>query len=281
MMDLKIGEFARIGQVSVQTLRYYDDLGLIKPVKVDVLSGYRYYALDQLPQLNQVLALKDLGFSLDQVAHLVQQNPSHAELRRMLELKRSEVSEQIQTELDRLERLNGRLRLMEQADAALNYEVVIKQIPTAFVASVRNIIPSYWDEGPLWNQLVAPIQQLGIEPCAPCISIYHAAEPAIDVEVCAPITAPDRDRLNGSPLILRELPCMESAACTIHHGAFTGLANAFASLLKWLDANHYQVAGPDREVFLRLPTGDPYGDDPTAITELQIPVVRQPAAFSA
>ncbi len=279
-MYLKIGEFARIGQVSIQTLRYYDDLGLIKPVKVDVLSGYRYYTLDQLPQLNQILALKELGFSLEQVTHLVQQNPSPAELRRMLELKRSEVSEQIQVELDRLERLNGRLHMMEQADAALNYEVVIKHIPAVGVAAVRGLIPSYWDEGPLWNQLIAPMQQQGIDPCAPCISIYHAAEPAIDVEVCAPITAPDRDRLKDSPLILRELPCMQNAACTIHHGAFTGLSTAYASLLKWVDANHYQVAGPDREVFLRLPTGDPYGNDPTAITELQIPVIRKPSAVS-
>ena len=64
---LKIGDFARLSQIPVKTLRYYDDLGLITPARVDPMTGYRYYSLDQLPRLNRLIALKDLGFSLDQV----------------------------------------------------------------------------------------------------------------------------------------------------------------------------------------------------------------------
>ena len=86
-MKLKIGNFARVGQVSVQTLRHYDDLGLLKPMEVDSLSGYRYYVLDQLPRLNRILALKDLGFSLEQVAHMLEDDLSPAVLRDLLRIK--------------------------------------------------------------------------------------------------------------------------------------------------------------------------------------------------
>jgi MerR HTH family regulatory protein len=59
---LKIGEFARVGQVSIATLRYYDQYGLLKPNALDPDTGYRYYSLDQLARLNRILALKELDF---------------------------------------------------------------------------------------------------------------------------------------------------------------------------------------------------------------------------
>ena len=59
----KIGDFSKLSRVSVKTLRYYDELGLLKPANVDDFTGYRYYVIDQMPRLNRILALKDLGFS--------------------------------------------------------------------------------------------------------------------------------------------------------------------------------------------------------------------------
>ena len=88
---LKIGDFARLSQVPVKTLRYYDDLGLITPARVDEFTGYRYYSVDQLPRLNRLLALKDLGFSLDQIARVLNEGVTHGQLRGMLMLKRAEV----------------------------------------------------------------------------------------------------------------------------------------------------------------------------------------------
>lgn len=71
-MVLKIGDFSRLTFVSVKTLRYYDELGLLRPVRVDEFTGYRYYSADQLPRLNRILALKDLGLSLEEVKKLGQ-----------------------------------------------------------------------------------------------------------------------------------------------------------------------------------------------------------------
>ncbi|MGH7623094.1 MAG: phosphoribosylaminoimidazolesuccinocarboxamide synthase, partial [Gemmatimonadaceae bacterium] len=113
---LKIGDFARLSHVPVKTLRYYDDLGLITPERVDEFTGYRYYSLDQLPRLNRLLALKDLGFSLDQIARVLNEGVSHGQLRGMLMLKRAEVEDRLSQEQRRLDRIEARLKDIEQED---------------------------------------------------------------------------------------------------------------------------------------------------------------------
>lgn len=270
-MKLKIGNFARIGQVTVQTLRHYDDLGLLKPIEVDALSGYRYYVLDQLPRLHRILALKELGFSLDQIAHLLEDNLPPSELRGMLCLKHSELRQQVDEDLDRLERLEARLRLIDQEDHQPGYDVIIKPVDPLQVASVRGVIPSYWDEGPLWGLLFRQLQQAGITANEPCLSLYHSAEPEIDVEACAPVP-PGGTRLQG--LSIQTLPGVENMASTLHQGSFVGLSGAYASLLKWIDANGYRIAGPDRAVYLRLPEAGQSRQDPNAMTEMQVPIEK-------
>jgi DNA-binding transcriptional MerR regulator len=90
-MRLRIGEFARFGQVSVSALRYYDEVGLLRPSEVDRWTGYRYYSLDQLAMLNRLLALKELGLSLDQIKQLLGDELPADEIRGMLRLKRAEL----------------------------------------------------------------------------------------------------------------------------------------------------------------------------------------------
>src|SRR6266849_2891268 len=98
---LKIGEFARVGQVSIATLRYYDQCGLLKPNALDPDTGYRYYSLDQLARLNRILALKDLGFPLEQVAHLLEKDLSLEQLRGMFIHKQAQTQQLIDTEQSR------------------------------------------------------------------------------------------------------------------------------------------------------------------------------------
>ncbi|MFZ5908592.1 MAG: MerR family transcriptional regulator [Chloroflexota bacterium] len=270
-MKIKIGNFARLGQVTVQTLRHYDDLGLLRPSEVDTLSGYRYYVLEQLPRLHRILALKDLGFSLEQVARLLEDDLPPAELRGMLRLKQDELRHQVEDGLDRLERLDARLRLLEQEGQHPEYEVVIKRVESLRIASVRRMIPSYWDEGPLWGELFQHLQRADVTTCGPYLSLYHAGEPEIDAEACAPVAA-DVTKIQG--LAIRELPGVESMASTIHQGPFTGLAGAYAALLKWVDAHGYSVHAPDREIYLRLPEAGQSRYDPNAITEMQVPIDR-------
>ena len=111
---LKIGEFSQEAQVSVKTLRYYDRVGLLRPAWKDRFSGYRYYHRSQLDDLNRILALKELGFNLDQVQTILQENLTPSELRAMFILKRSELQTEIQSHQDRLKQIEAQLHKLEE-----------------------------------------------------------------------------------------------------------------------------------------------------------------------
>src|SRR5215218_9515294 len=91
----KIGEFSKLVQVPVATLRYYDQIDLLKPVEVDRFSGYRYYSAGQLPRLHRVLALKSLGFSLEQIAVALDEGLTPEQMRGMLRLRHAQLSQEL------------------------------------------------------------------------------------------------------------------------------------------------------------------------------------------
>src|SRR5512136_843400 len=132
---LRIGDFSRIARVSVQTLRYYDDLGLLKPVEVDRYTGYRYYTFDQLPRLNRILALKDLGLSLEQIAQLLKHDLPAEQLRGMLVLKQAEMGQQMQEMQAQMRRVAGRLRQIEREGQPPQYEVALKSVSALTIVS--------------------------------------------------------------------------------------------------------------------------------------------------
>ena len=107
---LKIGVFAQVSQVSIKILRHYDEVGLLKPVFVDDYSGYRYYSLEQLPRAHRIIALKDLGFSLEQIAGLLNQKLPPERLRRILSRRQEELSRQVREDQARLVRVEARLK---------------------------------------------------------------------------------------------------------------------------------------------------------------------------
>ncbi|HCB01483.1 MAG TPA: MerR family transcriptional regulator, partial [Anaerolineae bacterium] len=139
---IKIGDFARLTQVSIVTLRYYDEMDLLKPVRVDSFTGYRFYSVEQLPRLNRILALKDLGFSLEQIKLMLADGLAVEQLRAMLTLQKSEVEKRLSEESERLQRIESRLRQIEMENKMPNYDVVIKNAPAMLVASCRMTIPT-------------------------------------------------------------------------------------------------------------------------------------------
>jgi len=94
----RIGEFAQIAQVSGRQLRFYDQLGLLRPAHIDAQTGYRYYSIRQLPRLNSILALKELGLSLEQIGPLLKDDISATDLRAMLTLKRPRFERSLRAE---------------------------------------------------------------------------------------------------------------------------------------------------------------------------------------
>ena len=94
----RIGDFSKFSRVSIKMLRHYDEIGLLKPVHVDPFTSYRYYSVDQLPRLNRIIALKDLGFTLEQITRLLDEGLSAEQIKGMLKLKRAEIEQQLQAE---------------------------------------------------------------------------------------------------------------------------------------------------------------------------------------
>jgi len=267
---LKIGDFAKLSRMSVKTLRYYDEMGLLKPAQVDRFTGYRYYSFDQLPGLNRILALKDLGFSLEQIAQLLSEDLPAAQLRGMLRLRQAELSQHVQDELDQLARVEARLRQIEQEDTMSNYDVVLKTVEPQLVAGVRDTIPAYPQQGHLWRELGAYCEQHKSVSAAPCLTIYYSEEPNIDAEVCEPLSSP----LPSSERVkIHELPGVETMACVVHHGPFTTIGEAYTAIMKWIEANGYRCVGPVREVYLQCAV-EGSQTDPNTVTEIQFPVEK-------
>src|SRR2546430_14874564 len=148
---LKIGEFARVGQVSIATLRHYDQCGLLKPNALDPDTNYRYYSLDQLARLNRILALKELDFTLEQIDRLLEEDLSLEQLRGMFTLKQAQTQQLIDTERARLTRLAARIRQIEQEGKMPAYEVLLKQVDALLVASIRDRIPNIAERGHLYE----------------------------------------------------------------------------------------------------------------------------------
>jgi DNA-binding transcriptional MerR regulator len=280
---IRIGDFSKISRVSVKTLRYYDEMGLLKPVEVDRITGYRYYEFHQLPRLHRILALKDLGFSLEEIGRLLEDEVSAEQMRGMLKLRQAEIRQRVDDETVRLERVELWLRQIEQENSMSNYDVVIKKIEPLKVASLRRVIPTPPDQCSLWEELMGYLDQQHVQMSGTPAALYHdpeSREGDWDVEVCMPISG---ELTPVEPFNVRDLPGTETMACVVHSGSFATIGKAYDALGQWIDENGYQIVGPARELNLKLPEPVENQDDPNTVNEIQFPVekvqqVKQPAA---
>ncbi len=186
---IRIGDFSKLSRVPVKTLRYYDEMGLLKPVEVDAFTGYRLYEYSQLSTLNRILALKDLGFSLEEIGRLLDDDLSVEQMRGMLRLREAEARQRVQQEAERLERIEARLRQIEQEKCMSKYDVVIKSAEEIKVVSVRDVVPTPPEQGALWQELDGYLAMSQIRPSGACFTLYHDdefKERDWDVEVCEP-----------------------------------------------------------------------------------------------
>jgi effector-binding domain-containing protein len=270
----RIGEFSRVSQVPVKTLRYYDEIGLVRPARVDESSGYRFYSLDQLPRLNMLLALRDLGFTLGQVATLMQEGLSVEQVRGMLRMKSAEIEAHLEEEVDRLARVEHRLDLIEREGRMPAYEIVIKKGEAMRVAAIRDVVENYGSVGALIGELFAVLGEKGIPPAGPAFAIYYDDEyKERDVDVEAAVAVGGGSLPEGSRVVIRELPGFAEMASLIRPGPYDDFSPAYGELMEWIKSNGYRIAGPNREIYLRGP-GE--GVAPEGyLTEIQFPVMKK------
>ncbi|MFD9876918.1 MerR family transcriptional regulator [[Kitasatospora] papulosa] len=270
-----IGEFARHGRVSARMLRHYDAIGLLRPDRIDPATGYRYYGAAQLARLNRVIALKDLGFTLQQVRAVVDDQVDADELRGMLRLRRAELEVAMTAAAARLTQVEARLRSIESEGHMPENDVQIKRVPAVRVAEVTSTAPGYQPQdispvvGPLYEKLFPLLATAGVRPTGPGIARYEDGphgDGSVVVHAGVTVDAP-AGPLGDTGVTVVELPAFE-AATIVHRGSMDHVLATEQILARWIEDHGRRPAGYSREVSLECPE-----DREMWVTELQLPLV--------
>ncbi len=241
----RIGMFAGMNHVTVKALRHYDDLGLLKPVHVDEESGYRYYTAGQLPVIHQILVLRNMGFSLEEIKEIQEGYPE----REMLIRRKKKLLAEIAEKTAKLAQVESYLS-SDKIDT--NYHVLVKSLPEVTVASMRTRIPDYdalFDVVPAMGQ---EMERLGCVCAEPeyCFSIYHDGEyreEDIDVEICEAVV---EKREDSEMVCFKVIDAVDTAACILHKGPYEGFPQAYAAILRFVEENGYELCGYPRESYI-------------------------------
>ncbi len=265
---LKISEFSRLCKVSVKTLRYYDEIGLLPPAQVDQWTNYRYYSAEQLPRLRRIIQLKGMGLTLVEIGRMLNDNLSAEQISTIARLKRADLIAQLDQQTKQLAQLDYWLEQFQQEQKMSDYTVSTKIVDPIKACLTRRIIPTQ-PEIPdylpaMYDKVFAYAgQHNAIE--GTCIAEYYD-------EV---FTGKDIDT-GAAAVITKSIPPTDGieicdladglVAYTTHVGPYRYLSNAFDAVVRWIGANGYRVSGHSREVYL---SGDASGDQEDCVTEVQ------------
>ncbi len=270
---LKIGEFSKLSRVSVRMLRHYDEIGLLKPAKIDRFTDYRYYREDQLPIVCRITALKDMGFSLADIVRILEIYDDREQLERYFAARQRELedlSRDTAHKLTLLDAARNRLRKEE----TMNYDVTIKTIPERYAATLQMTIPRYEQEGMIWSTLVsetAPLHLAEADPCLCAVTFLDGEYKEKDVEMLAWKTVkgayPDTEHVK-----FRTLPAVTVASCTFK-GSYGQITDVYAAIVSWIEANGYEVDGPMFNIYHVSPHETSNPDE--FVTEACYPVKKK------
>ena len=246
---LKIGEFSRLGRVTVRALRHYEEIGLLKPGIVDRETGYRYYAVGQLQKIQSITTLKSLGYSLEEIRDLWDDD-SHFPSVESLEQKIHKCEEELAV-------LKERRRMLKAVVASQKKlhemeKVYFEALPAITVASHRTIIPSFEDLGRLCYEVIGPeMARLGCECPEPgyCYTVEHGGyKPQdIDIEYCEKVTAKGKD---SAIIKFKDIPEVPTAVCMKVYGPYDRLYQNYIDLFAWMEKEGWKVVGQPRAVYV-------------------------------
>jgi len=272
----KIGDFAKMGGVTIKALRLYDRLGLLEPAFVDRFSDYRYYTAEQLPRLKHILALKDLGFTLEEVGLLVDEDLSSPASLDLLARKRADVERLVNDERARLTRIEAHLRDLHQTNLEQRMsqqEIKIKKVEPQLVVAAREIVPSRDRLNAvftrLFDQLAGHLMRHRTTEMGDATCLFHSMDNFIEVEAAFPIfkAVPSAEHAR-----VYTLPGHDTMATIVHRGSFDTLMTTYDTIFQWINTNGYNIVGPSREINVKY---DATGDPKEWVTEIQFPVAKK------
>ena len=247
---LKIGEFSQLMQVTVKTLRHYEQKGLLLPETVDEWTGYRYYCIDQMQKLQAIRDLQNLGFSLDEIKDLFDEN-SHIPSIRQLTEKIKETEAQLRLLVVR------RNRLLEWRNSRKEMKTMekfsIQSLPEIIVASHREVLPDYAAIGPMCIGKIGPeMQRLGCKCPSPgyCFTVEHDSEykpTDVDIEYCEQVEKMGED---SAIIQFKRLPAVPKALCMKHVGPYERFYESFIEAFRYIEEKGYKPVGQHRTCYV-------------------------------
>jgi DNA-binding transcriptional MerR regulator/effector-binding domain-containing protein len=271
-----IGEFARVGGVSIRTLRHYDETGLLRPAKVDPDTGYRSYRASQLGRLNRILAMKELGLSLTQARQLLD-GITLDELQGMLMLRRAQLEQELEAHKNQLLGVEARLRYIAREGAMPADDVIVKTIPAMGVVALAAPAPGWGPANivPVVNRLRAQFDQLGISERvkeAGPLMIFYGHDQGSDVIVHLALPVVEQPAELPPPAQYLVLPEIEAATAVRSGPAASIFPFVYHDLTNWIEAQGYQSEPPGREVWIN--EIDDVADVDQQVFEIQQPFTR-------
>ena len=263
----KIGMFAAMNHMTVKTLRFYEEQGLLMPALIHPETGYRYYTLSQMAVLHQISALKQAGFTLEEIAHI----NAGADEEAVLLKKKAELLAKIADLTRQIAVVDGYL---SKKKTGLSAPVLIKTIPQTTVAFMRIRLESYdglFDRMPEMGTLM---EKAGCECALPeyCFTAYPEAgykDADILVDICESVVAAKKET---GDLRFKTLPEIQ-AACVFHKGSYRTFAESYETVLRYIEENGYEIAGEIRESYI---DGVWNKDDESQwLSEIQVPVRKK------
>jgi DNA-binding transcriptional MerR regulator len=272
-----IGLVARLAQVSVRTLRHYDNLGLLKPSHVDPFTGYRYYTPEQVVRLHRILVLRDLGVPLAEIGRLIDDDVTVEQLRGILRLRQAEARAQLAAQAEQLRRVEIRLAQLEEASVA-DYDVIVKRLEPMRVVALSEELPGYDQIGAasarLYPRLHAALAKHGIPFDGLSLALYEdTGDENRPLRITTALHLPADATIESDGLTTIELAAVERAATTVVRGDPAQFASAFRALHDWVDQTGAQATAFERELYI-----DCDGPRDTWVTELQVLMEPEPVA---
>lgn len=243
---LSIGEFARLAGVSVRMLRHYDQLALLRPQRVDPHSGYRSYAAAQLARANQLVGLKELGFTLEQVGVLLDGELSEGEVIALMRARRDALREQLEADRHRLAALEARLRSIEKENPMSDY--IEKPLPELTLAQLTVRIEEMSEVEEEMSSMFQRVNTLiGDRPrLGPGVATYTPDGDGM-IAAAAEQVGPDE---TPDGLEAGRLAAVDKALTVRYAGAdLSGIQQAWQGLVAEVEARGFTPTGTCREVY--------------------------------
>ncbi len=274
---LRISQLANIYGISGKTLRYYDEIGLLKPEIVDKYTGYRYYSSSQVLELNEITLLKEMGLSLKDILNILRgdSNEKYNILKNILNSKKADIDKEIKE----LKNSKKNIELLEEKlinnyNVELSsYSVGIKKLNNMKVASIKTHISAYSDQAHLWDELLMYLKKEKVKFLPERFTIYYDmqnTETQMEIEVCKRVAM---DFKGNDRIMCKDINSQQEVAYLLHTGNHDSVLKSYEKILFWIEENNYEIIDNIQEEFHME---DSMTNNPKEfITEIQIPIKRK------